>query len=81
MKNIRDMVFEVVVLQALAGAPWRIICAGPMSVNSITPEEIEEEVKRRGEGNEFDALVPRKPHKPQGSTSVAIPLPTEDEID
>ena len=39
--------FEVIVRQALAGAPWRDICAGPMSVNNITAEEVEAEVKRR----------------------------------
>jgi hypothetical protein len=45
--GVRAQVFEVIVRQALAGAPWREICAGPMSVNNITPEEVETEVKRR----------------------------------
>jgi hypothetical protein len=45
--GVRAQVFEVIVRQALAGAPWREICAGPMAVNGISPEEIEEEVKRR----------------------------------
>jgi hypothetical protein len=44
---LRDQVFEVVVRHALAGAPWREICAGPMFVNDIDPAEIEEEVSRR----------------------------------
>lgn len=45
--GVRAQVFEVIVRQALAGAPWREICAGPMQVNNITPEEVEAEVKRR----------------------------------
>jgi hypothetical protein len=45
--GVRAQVFEVIVRQALAGAPWREICAGPMQVNNITPEEVEQEVKRR----------------------------------
>jgi hypothetical protein len=45
--GVRAQVFEVIVRQALAGAPWRDICAGPMSVNNITAEEVEAEVKRR----------------------------------
>lgn len=45
--GVRAQVFEVIVRQALAGAPWREICAGPMQVNNITPEEVEAEVQRR----------------------------------
>ncbi len=45
--GVRQQVFEVIVRQALAGAPWREICAGPMQVNNITPDEVESEVKRR----------------------------------
>lgn len=45
--GVRAQVFEVIVRQALAGAPWREICAGPMSVNNITQDEVEAEVKRR----------------------------------
>jgi zinc-ribbon domain len=44
---LRDQVFEVVVRHALAGAPWKEICAGPMFVNDIDPLEIEAEVSRR----------------------------------
>ena len=48
---MRAQVLEVVVRQAIAGAPWQEICRGPMEVNSITIEEVEEEVqKRRGGG-------------------------------
>ena len=45
--GVRQQVFEVIVRQALAGAPWREICDGPMKVNNISPEEVETEVKRR----------------------------------
>lgn len=45
--GVRAQVFEVIVRQALAGAPWREICAGPMQVNNISAEEVESEVKRR----------------------------------
>lgn len=45
--GVRTQVFEVIVRQALAGAPWREICAGPMQVNNISPDEVEAEVKRR----------------------------------
>jgi len=45
--GIRQQVFEVIVRQALKGAPWRELCAGPMQVNQITAEEIEAEVKKR----------------------------------
>lgn len=62
---IRSNVFEVIVRQALAGAPWREICAGPMLVNNITFEEIEEEVRRRrGDDGIAGAGVPKNP-KPQ----------------
>jgi hypothetical protein len=48
--GVRAQVFEVIVRQALAGAPWREICAGPMQVNNITPEEVESECDRRRNG-------------------------------
>ncbi len=45
--GVRAAVLEVVVGQAISGAPWREICAGPMKMNGIKPEEVEEEVRRR----------------------------------
>lgn len=45
--GIRAQVFEVIVRQALAGAPWQLICQMPMEVNHITEEEIVKEVERR----------------------------------
>ena len=46
-KDRADSVFEVIVRQALAGAPWREINAGVMKFNSIQIHEVEFEVKRR----------------------------------
>ncbi|MBX9948382.1 MAG: zinc ribbon domain-containing protein [Candidatus Obscuribacterales bacterium] len=45
--GVRSQVFEVIVRQALAGAPWRELCAGPMVVNNIAEDEILAEVERR----------------------------------
>lgn len=44
---IRSQVFEVIVRQGMAGAPWREICEGPMQVNNITEAEIQAEIDRR----------------------------------
>lgn len=76
--GVRAQVFEVIVRQAMAGAPWKEICAGPMEVNRIRAEEVEEEVrKRRGGGAEPPtAGVPKKPIPPQGTGAVALALPT-----
>ena len=45
--DVRSQVFEVIVRQALAGAPWRSICAGPMMINNISVDEVVEECRRR----------------------------------
>jgi hypothetical protein len=45
--GVRAQVFEVIVRQALAGAPWRELCANPMQANNISVNEVEAEVKRR----------------------------------
>ncbi|MDZ4837139.1 MAG: hypothetical protein SGJ27_25420 [Candidatus Melainabacteria bacterium] len=45
--SIRFQVLEVVVRQAMAGAPWREICAAPMRVHNILEDEVEREVYRR----------------------------------
>ncbi len=74
-EGVRRQVFEVIVRQAMVGAPWREICAGPMQVNSITAEEIEEELRRRRGDQPPDAAVPKKPHAPQGEGSVSLSLP------
>ncbi len=49
--SIKQMVFEVILRQAMAGAPWKEICKGPMKVNGIDPKEIEEELNRRHAGS------------------------------
>jgi len=45
--GVRRQVFEVVVRQALVGAPWQQICRGQMLANAISEDEIEQEVNRR----------------------------------
>lgn len=45
--HVRHQVFEVIVRQALSGAPWKDICAGPMQLNNISIEEVEWEISRR----------------------------------
>lgn len=57
--SVRQQVFEVIVRQGMAGAPWKEICAGPMRVNSITSEEVSDEIARRC------ALEDRKPQEPR----------------
>lgn len=46
-EGVREQVLEVIIRQALAGAPWREICAGPMQVNDIPEEEVEGYVQYR----------------------------------
>jgi len=46
-EGVRGQVFEVIVRQGMAGAPWKMICAGPMAVNNITADEVEAEIRRR----------------------------------
>lgn len=53
--GVRQQVCEVIVRQAMAGAPWRQICAGPMQVNNITEKEILEEVERRQQQIDSDS--------------------------
>src|ERR1700679_4117067 len=45
--GVRAQVFEVIVRQAMAGAPWKEICGGPMMVNAISAQEVQHEVDRR----------------------------------
>jgi hypothetical protein len=56
--GVRAQVFEVIVRQGMAGAPWRSICAGPMRVNNIDPDEVQAEVDRRKK------MIDLKPEKP-----------------
>lgn len=48
----RAMVMEVLVQQALAGAPWQVIGAGPMQVNDITAEDVLAELEKRKAGSQ-----------------------------
>ncbi|MBK9278264.1 MAG: zinc ribbon domain-containing protein [Candidatus Obscuribacter sp.] len=79
LADVRAQVFEVIVKQALMGAPWRAICAGPMLVNQITESQVEEEVRRR-QGDDPTAPVKIPPPPPQGDGSIQTsrPLPTPD---
>ncbi len=73
--GVRSQVFEVIVRQAMAGAPWQEICQGPMQVNSITTEEVEEELKRRGGGSApASAKQPKKPSAPGGGGGATMTL-------
>lgn len=53
-EGVRQQVFEVIVRQAMAGAPWRKICAGAMATNNVDEAEVLAEVERRRK-----ALKPR----------------------
>lgn len=78
--GVRTQVFEVVVRQAMNGAPWREICAGPMAINNISEQQIEEEVRRR-QGDDPTAPVRRPPPPPpadSGLLQAAPPLPSPD---
>ncbi len=58
--SIRQQVFEVIMRQAVAGAPWRAICEGPMRINGITNQEIEDELARRNLGRRYTDNLPKK---------------------
>jgi tetratricopeptide (TPR) repeat protein len=47
LESLRQAVFDIVVKQAVAGAPWKDLCRGPLEINGITEAEIEAEVGRR----------------------------------
>jgi hypothetical protein len=78
--GVRAQVFEVIVRQALAGAPWKEICAGPMQVNNINADDIEDEVRRRREDddNQSPSPVRKKPKPPKGEGGISLPLPPPD---
>lgn len=81
--GVRAQVFEVIVRQAIAGAPWREICAGPLQVNNISEREIEAEVrKRRGMGDDDGfqpSPVPKKPKFPNRETEISLDPPPSDD--
>ncbi len=74
--GVRAQVLEVVVRQAIAGAPWQEICRGPMQVNSITIEEVEEEVQKRkggGGGAASASKAPKGPSPSRGGAALSSP--------
>ena len=79
-KSVREQVFEVVVLEAIKGSPWREICAGPMRVNHITENQVEEEVqRRRTDDNRMQPTrVPKRPKRPDDETSNKLAQPPAD---
>lgn len=77
--GVRSQVFEVIVRQAIAGAPWQEICLGPMQVNNITIEEVEEELRKRGGGGSAPASSrqPKKPSGPDGGATMTLSSPSQ----
>ncbi len=74
--GVRAQVFEVIVRQALAGAPWQEICRGPMQVNNISIEEVEEEVQKRrggGGGAASASKAPKDPSPLRGGATFSSP--------
>jgi hypothetical protein len=45
--HVRALTLQMIVEHALAGAPWREICAEPMKANAITEEEVTVEIQAR----------------------------------
>ena len=76
--GVRQQVFEVIVRQAMAGAPWRQICLGPMQVNNITEREILEEVARRQQQIKLDERRDEK-RSTNSDTNIAIEAPENDD--
>lgn len=71
---VRAQVLEVIVRQAIAGVPWREICMGPMQVNRISVQEVEEEIRRRGSDPGSNATVRRGPYRPPSPFSSIMKL-------
>src|SRR5262249_48907365 len=56
--SVKNMVLEVIVKQALAGAPWKDTCVGPMSIHKISVKEVEAELNKRRGAKEPIAIEP-----------------------
>lgn len=76
--GVRQQVFEVIVRQAMAGAPWRQICMGPMQVNNITEKEILEEVARRQQQIKLDERKEEK-RSTKSNSNIGIEAPENDD--
>lgn len=63
-ERIKEQVLEVVIRQAIAGAPWKEICQGPMAVNNISDEEVQLHVdymqKVRSQDTEIDITAQQR---------------------
>ncbi len=80
--GVRAQVFEVIVRQALGGAPWEEICAGPMSVCNINPQEVKDEVARRRTLLHKGTDTKKKTeHDPKKTSNRAGDPPSEDSED
>lgn len=66
VSGVVKQIFEVIVRQGMAGAPWNEICKGPMMLNNIEEREVESEIEWRAAG---------KP--PRGYDAVRDDLPPE----
>jgi hypothetical protein len=73
-KGVRDQVLEVIVRQAMAGAPWQEICAGPMLVNDITVQDVETELRKRGMRHQSQPPPPPPPPRPRRPAPPEQPL-------
>lgn len=52
-EDVRTNLLDLIVTQALHGVDWRVICAGPMMTNRITPAEVEAEIVKRLSSPDF----------------------------
>lgn len=75
LKGVEAQVFEVVVRQALAGAPWKEICLGPMELNRITVQQVEDEVTWRKAGQPQRTLDQLRSAGAHSGNALIIPLP------
>lgn len=64
--------------QAIAGAPWRMICQGPMRTNNISEEEIEAEIARRG--HKSDSAANRNLKETEEASFAPPPQPKAEPI-
>ncbi|MBS1956883.1 MAG: hypothetical protein JST89_22030 [Cyanobacteria bacterium SZAS-4] len=79
--SIRSGIFQLIVQQALAGQQnWQEEWADRMIQNYITPKEVQEEIRRRGDSGESTAFVPRSPRTPDGFGNAVLPPSTDETL-
>ncbi len=83
----RDQVLEKIVRLVIFDpeASWDIIYERSIAIHEITKEEVEEEVRKRLDGDQppfHGAGVPKHPLPSEGSSGISLPCPenSEDEI-